>query len=1776
MPRNVKDSEDELETKSGRKTRTMLNPSVLDSPLRRSSRIRQPMSQNDLSPEYNSDASVTSGTKSTRRRTTALDAINPEPQRNLRTRHNSATSDLSELAENDSATESIGKRITRRSIATVSSVETSSKLPPKTRRATRAGSETKSTPPVGRVTRRTRASSMEPEITDDTRIEKGDTPLKTRKRALAMPSEPAVVEESEDSRIDKTVFDTDEDESETSPNVSKSSRRKSKGDATEDEKMEVDETRELPVKETYAEDSLKELDAPEKRRSIGESGNEPEGIEKKVEANEESDGMQVFESDNESESIVCPSFKDIPADEWVDRGNKEENSKSNQDSDSVHSYSTEKNENELDVALGDKEPWQPSRKNKRDSGDKNTNDDSDDTIIAKFDRESNAFVEIGGKLVDGKRLGKDELNEEAPMDVSDNAIDEYEQEESNVSKKTPKKRSSLDSSTKHPNDNEKTSKNRSSESPLNVSRHSESNLSNKSVKRRSLNASQQKEKSSDDEYNSEMNESRKSLQSEQSSRKSLLASAKKSNTSVFNTSTSENRKSLNKPDFQSLEDSGTEEIEKKSRRSESKRNSLNNSKAEQTNVSLKNVEENESSEKLNESSKSDSKRTSMNDRRSSKNAEEVDNSSEKLNESSKSTSIKKPLENGADSDVELESSGSEIDKFDNLLQQLNESTKSKNARESLNKNTSRSQEQSSDSENEGNSDSHGKLNRSTKSMSDRRSLNKKTSKIQELSSESENEEESAGLNRSSKSTSDRKSLNNKTVSEIPEENSESGINEETTKLNRSTKSVSGRKSLNKNTSKIQEENSESENENQPAQLNRSTKSISGRKSLNNKSTSKNQGEHSESEIDEEIAELSRSTKSVSGRKSLNKNTSIIQEQSSNSEMEEETDSQTEINRSLKSMSDRKSLNLRKSLKSHEQSFESELNRSSKSTGNRKSLTTKNTSKIQEESSDSEMEEEEEVQLNQSSKSTTNRKSLSNKNSSKIQEQSSGSEIEEVQLNQSSKSTTNRKSLSNKNIPEIQEQNSGSETENENNSEVNQSAKSKKKLSTTHNGSITKPVESEKDSDSESSTNEDNSSQKLPLFLREENTCSGEEEEDSDPSIDPDIVNEMNLHGKSSLVYSDDDVPGDDCMATESESNDSEDDDGEDLKDFVVHDDEYDSEDDGDSELGDDEQESAHKIRKVKNKKRKRIIPTASSDEDSLDSEKEDEIKKSSKTFFNKDDSLEQTKTRTNKKINESLKAKNSKSPVSSSTLASEEDSENVRVTPNSGKKSKTPKKSLHKNNDSIQVLEEIINLNESVQGPLKKAHKLLSQSSTPKLSPNKKKTLEKLNSSKSSKLDNSKLEISVKSPETESNAAIDTPAKLSMSSRGTKTPKTPKSQLQMSLPIELNVSRTETILSNVKSPKLSALHQTMTTIVNDNSETRFLMKEKLNESLPASNLVQSGTGLRRSVLLELRGKMEREKAENSERNVATTIDQSIIEETVEPEAANVGKKKKKNKKKKEASVEIVENVVTLDESQEQDDTDVTSKKSKKRKKNKNQVGTMEVEETGEIEMEKGMKKKKKKQKTSQVELSKEIVHDEAVVEKKKKKQKTNVEEDIAEESEKKKKKRMKHVTIVVPEEMIEDSIKTPKKTKAQSTISTGNTKIIQSATDGSSKGLSTRIKRLPEDVLESLSQNSERPKKRRKIANENQIFPSESMFSPGGQTSQNVKVEDDYISLSSFGGTTRFESVDLSKFMKKPNKKSSTVQSFRERMLSRNPRQPISAYLMYQQKQKAAGKNKRN
>ncbi|XP_076287130.1 uncharacterized protein LOC143212333 isoform X2 [Lasioglossum baleicum] len=116
-----------------------------------------------------------------------------------------------------------------------------------------------------------------------------------------------------------------------------------------------------------------------------------------------------------------------------------------------------------------------------------------------------------------------------------------------------------------------------------------------------------------------------------------------------------------------------------------------------------------------------------------------------------------------------------------------------------------------------------------------------------------------------------------------------------------------------------------------------------------------------------------------------------------------------------------------------------------------------------------------------------------------------------------------------------------------------------------------------------------------------------------------------------------------------------------------------------------------------------------------------------------------------------------------------------------------------------------------------------------------------------------------------------------------------------------------------------------------------------------------------------------------------------------------------------------------------------------------------------------------------------------------------------------------------------------------------------------------RVKRLAEEVIENLSDLPIKVSKKRKLLKpEPKKLPSRSI--PRSELrKRNVNVEQDFIPLSSYGSTSNFYVANLQKVKK--SEKTSEVKLFRQRMLNRNPRQPISHYTMFLEKQAASNKH---
>lgn len=118
---------------------------------------------------------------------------------------------------------------------------------------------------------------------------------------------------------------------------------------------------------------------------------------------------------------------------------------------------------------------------------------------------------------------------------------------------------------------------------------------------------------------------------------------------------------------------------------------------------------------------------------------------------------------------------------------------------------------------------------------------------------------------------------------------------------------------------------------------------------------------------------------------------------------------------------------------------------------------------------------------------------------------------------------------------------------------------------------------------------------------------------------------------------------------------------------------------------------------------------------------------------------------------------------------------------------------------------------------------------------------------------------------------------------------------------------------------------------------------------------------------------------------------------------------------------------------------------------------------------------------------------------------------------------------------------------------------------------SGNIKRLPDELIEDL-EDVPRPKKRQKVSKQNDFTtPSLGMHDRRYSVASKSK---SVISASDCGSTTDFEVMSLQKKEKKLKAQSSlALKWFKQRMIARNIRQPISVYLSQQQKRRAAGKD---
>ncbi|XP_031776317.1 protein PFC0760c-like [Apis florea] len=310
-------------------------------------------------------------------------------------------------------------------------------------------------------------------------------------------------------------------------------------------------------------------------------------------------------------------------------------------------------------------------------------------------------------------------------------------------------------------------------------------------------------------------------------------------------------------------------------------------------------------------------------------------------------------------------------------------------------------------------------------------------------------------------------------------------------------------------------------------------------------------------------------------------------------------------------------------------------------------------------------------------------------------------------------------------------------------------KLKKNYSTTDNVSS----DSEKSKDISDLDDTQKKFMNIPKFLFAETSDSENNDSESNNSIDSDIQKEYNFHGKNISKFSDDDIPGDECRASETESSDP-DDNGSDMADFIVDDDEVEEEEEKSEEKENEEIEIEEKQNKENEEEKDEEI------ENNVKLDIEENVKKNKKKGKDKkrdqniEKSLNESQIILNKKIKDlDVKIDNSK-----------------------------------ENNESMVY-------------------------STPKINLSNK---EKFN---------------IKTYDVQKNLSLDEEKDITLKKKLKKL-KNNESLAHRSLPSELIEFVTETNLSRPMSSKVLGLNKTTLVLGSDTPTTRYLKKDKLNESAP--------------------------------------------------------------------------------------------------------------------------------------------------------------------------------------------------------------------------------------------------------------------------------------------------------------------------------------------------------
>ncbi|KAG6803867.1 leucine-rich repeat-containing protein [Apis mellifera caucasica] len=570
-------------------------------------------------------------------------------------------------------------------------------------------------------------------------------------------------------------------------------------------------------------------------------------------------------------------------------------------------------------------------------------------------------------------------------------------------------------------------------------------------------------------------------------------------------------------------------------------------------------------------------------------------------------------------------------------------------------------------------------------------------------------------------------------------------------------------------------------------------------------------------------------------------------------------------------------------------------------------------------------------------------------------------------------------------------------------------KTRKKLKKNYSKTANVLSDSERSKDISDSDDTQKKFMNIPKYLFAETSNSENNDSESNNSIDSDIQKEYNFHGKNISKFSDDDIPGDECRASETESSDP-DDNGSDMADFIVDDDEVEEEESESEEEENEEIENKEKENEEnesEEKENEEIEIEEKEDEESESEEKEDQEIEMEEKEDEESEEQEDEKIEIEKKEYE--ESENEEKENEEIEIEEKEDEENESEEKEDQEieiEEKEDGESEEKENEEIEIEEkqdkkyeeekdEEIDVQLHIEENVKKSKK---KSKDKKRDQNVEKSLNgsqiifnKKIKDLDVKIDNSnvkeninesmvystpkinlsdKEKFNIKTYDVQKNLSLDEEKSKDMTlKKKSKKLKSNESLAHRSLPSELIEFVTETNLSRPMSSKVLGLNKTTLVLGSDTPTTRYLKKDKLNESAP---ILKSDTMFKELTNTISSSKendqIEKENEDDNEKNkkISKEVDDSLKKKLFNV-ANNIleNDRRKKRKKQKQSTIqETIDPILFESDFQLNKNADMV----KKTKQIVPFINTNDDNDDNEIGKVDKIKKKKKKMYENNVQM----------------------------------------------------------------------------------------------------------------------------------------------------------------------------------------------------------------